>query len=53
MNIIDGQVIIETKIDAAQYINSKMKDILDIQEEMSRLKVLLDQRVTELQEIQK
>ena len=53
MEIIEGQIVIETRVDAKEYIDNLMQEILGIRNDISIKQATLDAKISELQEIQK
>jgi hypothetical protein len=53
MEIENGQIIIETRVDAKEYIDSRIEKLLGLKEDMDAIKATYDSTLAEIQELQK
>jgi len=51
--IIDGEIVIETRVDAKEYIDSHIQEILSLREDISAIQATIDVKIAELQELNK
>lgn len=52
MEIIDGQIIIETRVDAKEYIDTRIAEVLALQEDILAIQATIDAKLAEIQSLQ-
>jgi flagellin-like hook-associated protein FlgL len=53
MEIENGQIVIETRVDAKEYIDSRMQEILALRADIGVIQATIDVKISELQELNK